>query len=677
MARAKLETVSGSTQLRHGETDKSESGWKIPYEYVEAWDYRIRQDLDFLISGPHQIWTAAQQYVRNTGAGQKQGNLVSEFIKTLHSRLLAKELNVHVESDNPGFADDAEKAEVVSQSVQRIADLIGALREASNPATWASFGVLEVGHPIDPSSNDPWMSFRAPNYTDDNPSAADRWEEIDPEELQTWGADPDKVVPFSEQSRLELARVLEGNGMPGSEVPEQPRPVFRPSVGYPWIQSVDPRLIVFPTNAKNDKRMSYVARLRFITRAELKTVQGYDVGAGMHVNGHYRGLFEYSEEDGGLDLYPEMCLIVEVYIKRDRNNPAYNNWYFSYILGEPGRVIRHGPNQNGGMTPFIFLKLDPLKHMFDPPLATELIRYADLYDLGLQSIMETMKEMLNKKDYIEHGAGLTEPEERKLYNPDYRGPVRLQSVSSIKQREAPTINMDLIRTLEFTKSLAQSTTAQSDIDRGQAIKEITARQTQALLDATGINIKTMAAAMSVAARECVMKLMHLAGIYSMVGRDRKFQFGGKFTSMQRGSHDFTTSYIYNVKVEDAETGYTAEDRLLWTQFIRILFSDTSGFLVPFFDREGLAKHTRRVFDAPMSMLASRAAGREGSGFDPSQMMQEDPGVSGSLGGPIDGQAGNMLQDQGQHPERAPGSRGLGVSNALTGAFKTGTGTGEM
>jgi len=682
----KNETVTGSTPLRSGENVSSKSGYTLAYDWVEAWDYRLRQDLDHLIRNVHPKWERAEEYVRNAGSGSKEGNLVAEFIKTLHARLLAKELNVHVESDNPEFSDHAERAEVVAQAVQRIADLIGALRDAATPATWASFGVLEVGHPIDPASHDPWMSYRNPNYDRDDSGVADQWEEVPAEDLEMFGADPEKVLPFSEQQRLELEHVLKGDALQDAGAPgdpaapmEQPRPVFRPNVGYPWVQSVDPRLIIIPTNAKSSKKLSYVARLRFISRAELMTIQGYDAGPGSHVNGHYRTLFDKTEEDGGLDLYPEMCLIAEVYIRRDRNNPQFNNWFFSYIFGEPGKVIRHGPNQHGGMSPLIFLKLDPLKNMHDLPLASELIKFADIYDMGVRSMMETLERSLNRKTLISNGAGMDDPEQKKYFDPKYRGPVKLQDINAIKEDEGPSYDIDLIRGMTFVKSLAQSNTGQSDIDRGTAIKEITARQTQALLDATGINIETMAAQMSKAAMEAVMKLMHLAGLFSMVGRDRKFQFGGRFTSMQRGNHDFTTSYIYDVSVEDNESAFTAEDRMMWVQFVRTLFSDSQGLMVPYFDREGLAKHTRRVFDAPMSLLASRSAGREGQGINPMAEAGLEAGIPGSLNPALDEGRANMLSDisEGQHPERSLGSRGFDVGNAIRGGMKTGSGTGEI
>lgn len=673
------ETKSGS-QLEFDDVLRNGAGQTISRAYVDGWNERIKLDLDHLIANVHPKWDTAEAYIRNNGQGKRIGNVVSEFIKTLHARLLARELNVSVESDNPKFSNDAEKAEIVSQSVQRIAGLLGAMRDAASPAAWASFGLLEVGHPIDPALHDPQISFRSPNYERDDSGVVDQWEEASEDEVSNFTGDSSSISPFDEQAQLELEDILSGSATAEDQAQSGPAmPVFRPGVGYPYVQSVDPRLIVFPVGAKNANKLSYIARIRFMTREELKIVQDKDFSDGYVSVGQYKTLFNKTSEDGPIELFPTMMMVVEVYVRHDRNNPQYNNWYFSYVFGDSSKVIRHGPNPNGGMHPFVFIKLDPLRHMFDLPLADDLIPYADAFDLGARSLLETLLEQLNRKTFVENGAGINDENISKLRNPNYKGVVKGQSYDAIKEVDTRKLDVELLKTMQFVKSLAQTNSGQSDLDRGQAIKEITARQTQALLDATGINIETMAIQMADSARTALMKLMHLTGIYSMVGRDRAFSYGGKYTNMDRGSHDFTTSYTFIVKVQDAESGYSSEDRLTWVQFLRTLFQDTDKLLVPYFDREGLATHTRRIFDTPVTLLASRAAGREGSGMQQQPEIGAQPTIPGNLGMGLDPSMQAAINDgaNGQHPERDPGSRGIDMGNMLTGALNIGSGTGEL
>lgn len=128
--------------------------------------------------------------------------------------------------------------------------------------------------------------------------------------------------------------------------------------------------------------------------------------------------------------------------------------------------------------------------------------------------------------------------------------------------------------------------------------------------------------------------------------------------------------------------------MLWLQFWRQLQSDTDGVFLPFYDREFLARTNLRRFGIGPQGLASRSANREGRGVPPVGAVAEiQQMLAGSTGGtpgnnvlPISsGGGGNaVLQEMtmGQHPERALGSRGVGVGNALDGLRRVGSGYGE-
>lgn len=659
------QTVAGTQTDNRGRNVKPK-GHDMPYDLVDYWDQRIRADLNARMMAWDKVWEANEALVRNSESGFRDGNIVAEFTKTLHARLLTDELSVECQSDDPAFTDQSEGAEIVANSLQRILDVTDITQDVTTHATWASFGVFEIGHPIDPSSHDPYMSYRSPNYGRDD-TFQDVWEEVDPNQVDVFGGGD--VLPFDKEQSMMIGK---GMGI------EDPEPVYQPAFGYPWVRALDPRLIVMPLNVKDPHNAPYICRLRFITRAELLNTRGF-TARGSGVTGTYQDLYFKTEEDGTIDLFPEMLLIAEVYIKRDRNNPQFNGWFFSYVLGQPDQVILQGENPHGGLVPFVFVKLSRLKKMYDTTLAQELSRYADLYHMAIRAIERNLQNLLTDKTLVGQGAGLQEPEEKKLLNPNFSGAIHLSDVESVKKYGEDKFDTELLKSMSYIKSLAQSSTGQSDLDRGTAIKQITARQTQALLDATGINVEDMGHQISRSVTELVMKLMHLAGRYSMAGRTRKFTFGGKFTSFSRGTHDFTTSFVYNVKVSDNGKQVTQEERMVWVQFIRTLFSDTQGLLVPYFDQEGIAKATTRIFGQGTSLLASRAAGRPGQGFNPAEIGQLQPGQSGNLLQALAGGGAPMLNEgaEGQHPERQLGSRGVDLGNALRGGMKTGSGSGEL
>tara|TARA_R110002110_G_scaffold40266_3_gene128927 strand:- start:5053 stop:7020 length:1968 start_codon:yes stop_codon:yes gene_type:complete len=604
-------------------------------------------------------WRDMKLLVENSESGMRKGNLASDFIKTLHARLLRKDIVVNVNADDPDYMLQGENAEIVANSIARVAGLQEALRRLITDGTWASFGCLEVGHPIDPASQSIMHVFRTPNVQKAE-RAVDVWKEV-------------SFVPN------EFANEVPNmpNNVPNPETEVEPEPIFSPGVGYPWVQSVDPRLIIMPLSCREAQSAPWVARLRFLTRGELVTVLGWDPGDDASSSGEWSDIFDETAEDAAWNTYPELTCIVELYIRRDRNSPSYNNYFLSFVLGRPEKVIAHGVNPWGGMVPLIPIKLDPLKPMYGTTLAEEISPFADGYHRGVDAVMRQLLDLLNEKHLISTGAGLSDEEEKKLYNPFYRGPIHVNDPNGIKRLGEQRLDPDLLRTLTFIKSIAQTRSGQSDMDRGTAIKEITARQTQALLDATGISVEAMGTMVSLGAREAVMKLMHLTGLFSTVGRGRKFYFGNRFADMNQGTHDFVNSMIYVVTVEDNAEQFTTEDRMMWVQFLRTLFADTGGFLAPFFDGEGLARETIKVFSRSPVLLSSRSPNREPQGRNPGQDQQVEAMLSG-MGQESSGPPGSQMIDmiQGQHPERDVGSRGVNVGNAVRGQLAVGTGTGE-
>lgn len=629
----------------------------------DDWDVRIRADLSTRMLMFDSKWGKNNELIRNSGQGFRNGNLASEFTRMLQLRMLASDPQVTITPDDPDYATQAEEATIVASSVMRVAKLREALHKIAVNATWASAGWIEVGHPQDPWCLDVMRSSQSPGLSvDGGEQGQDYFRPVSVENLQAQGYDVTNVQampydPFSE--------------IPGEK--QDPAPMFDATFGYPYLEVVDPRLVVTNLQATDKEQLDYVCRLRFITRKELELVSGYQYPHSVGIKTEYRDLFQITE---GMDmnLFPEMILVANVWITRDRNNPEYNSYRLCYVLGEPESVVYEGYNQHGGMVGMIPLKLSVLKKYYDTTLADELSRYADLFDIGIKSLTRSFKRSLNSKYGVAQAAGLDPENEKKLKNDDYHGVIKMTDPNSLKVLEEK-FDQDLYQKMNWVKSLAQSVSGASDIDRGQAIKDITARQTQALLEATGINVEGMKDALSQTAADCVMKLMHLVGIYNHAGRGRKYKFGNEVVSMDRGTHDFTSSYIYDVRVQDSKLIVSNEERVVWLQLLKTLLVDTGSLFIPYLDIEHMVQSTVRRFGEGPEMLASRAAGRPGEGagmFDPSQVDPAQLGNSQVFGG-APARPGVTDIAYGQHRERDLGSQGVpNLSNALVGLRRIGS-----
>lgn len=639
----------------------------MPFEVVDAWDRTIRLDLQNR-AGADRTWSQAEMLVRNTGSGFRHGNLVSSFHEVLHRRLFGKPFHYNAEADDPDFIEQAEDFTVVAQSLARICDLKTHLFNMTADASWATTGWAEVGHPMDPWSNDIMRSVHSPNVDQKDmlPEGAsqDEFEPVDPAEAQLLGLTPDNVLPFDP---------FQGPPPEYDSEPANPVPVFEAHFGYPWVAKVDPRLIIIPYGAKTNEDLDYRARVRFVTRAELKKLRNIDFGrsSGM-LHGDMRTLFEVVEKKDPA-MYPEMMALVEVYITRDRNNPQFNNWLLSYVYGEPKLVVFNHRNPYGGMIPLVPLRTNPIRGFHDTPLAREIADFADMFDMSVQGLMRDMRRSIAHKWLTSNAAGLKPEDAQHLMDDRFEGEIKVQDVNSVARLKETEIDHNRLMIMNYIKSLAQSTSGGNDMDRGQPISSISATQTRALLSSTGINIDSIRDGISKTAVELIMKITHLAGIYNQQGKGRKYSTGAKVVSMDRGTHDMTSSFLYCVEIVDAEET-SIEERMAWSQFLGILMKDQAGFISSYFDRETLAKRTVKKWGETPMTLASRAAGREGQGRVPMDP-QLQAAQSGNAGGPP-GQPQQLgLQDmvEGQHPERMTGSRGVdpGGVNALSGMMKTG------
>lgn len=652
----------------------------FPLDILDFWDRRIQDDLKLRMARDSE-WEKSDALVRNSETGARHGNLVAEFVSLLHTRLLAVDPQVQVEPDDPDGVKAAEDVSIVAQSTMRVAGLRGALQEAVTTATWATVGWIFLGHPLDPFTNDILRSARAAQPLP-AAGAQDEYREVDPRELGMLGLDTGQVQPFDEGQFDPLAAV------PSPFEDEEPAPIFQPDFGYPWAESVDPRYIIHNQNARKKKDLDYITRLRFLTLKECKRLFGDKISSKAAVSSEFRSLF-HTVEGQADNLFPDLCLVAETWIIRDRNNPEYNGWYLCHLLGETRTSPLVAINRPlGGMIPLVIVPLSRIKKLRDRTMAQELEQFADIFDTGIKAIFRSIERQFNKKWGIPPSVGMVDGEVSKVFDDHYTGEIKVQDPAAIKQIVEEPFDFALVQSLAWVKSLAQSTANTSDLERGQAIKDITAKQTQALLDVTGISLEGMKDPINDAAKECVMKIMHLIGLFNHLGRSRKYTFGKKVAEFDIGQQDFTTSYKYAVSVVDNKNQVTNEERVVWLQLLKSLFADTGGVLLPYLDREAVTKETLRTFGKGPDLLASQGAGRPGVGPG---LAETDPTLAGApegqvqpgqLSAPQLGSGGPLsaaVQDGmlGQHRERGLGDQGVGrPSNAVNGALRIGSGGGE-
>lgn len=645
---------------------KMPSGKEEQRDWVQFWDELIVMSLRARRQSHDSVWARDSDLVRNAGPGQRRGNVAAEFVRVLYHRMLYKEFDVGARSDNPETHEQAQDFEVVANSVSRVAGLLEAVSDATEGATWATTGWLGVGHPLDPHSLDISRSFRAPNMPRSHTTGSSQWEPISPEEVENYG-DIANVLPFDP---------FDGPPQDGTQEPE---PVMNTDFGTPWVESIDPRLMLtLPLNVKDLKDADAVVRLHFLTREEMRLLKGWDYGKAGSL-GEWRGLFQ---EVTGLDAnqYPEMIVFCEVWIKRDRNNPRYNGWHMIYVLGEPESVVVSEYYQYGAFLPVIPLKLMPNKKLLDPTLARELAEYADLYDMMMQKLQKDMRRMLADKYKVGPNALQSKGELNKLMSDSYRGPIRFNDMNGVELVDEG-LDQDLIRAMLTVKSMAQHQSGSSDLDRGNAIKDITARQTQALLDATGINVDAMAGQIEKAATETTMKLMFLLGYYGVVGRARQFVYGRAAVTLDRGKRDMTSSFLYKVSVEDRGAVMNSEEMMVFLQFLRQLNTPMGQQMAGGLDPQWLLRQFLRRMGFGTEGLRSRT----GSGFLPEQAGAggpESPMGAASQGNglqALDGGVTSLVGQSmaGQHPEREPGDRGgIDIGNLTRGSLRVGSGGGE-
>lgn len=601
---------------------------------VDWWDELIRKDLANRATMNNEL-LLHERMVRNTGEGQRRGNLVKDWLGVLQSRLFAGTFNLDVTADDPSFKNNAEETEVLCQAIIRIVDLGSKVYDAVTDASWAGCGWLQVGHPLCPYQMD---ITRIP--TEDTPAHPSDWEEVDPSMAKAFNLSPDNVPAFDIFNEPAQFPTEEG-----------PSPVFDTASGVPYIERVDPRLIIHNREAATLDEMDYVARIHFMSIKEVKAVMGVDIDPSAYNISMVGDLFRAGGREPA--LYPTMLAIVEVWIKRDRENPEFNNWRLVYVLGRTDLVLKNHKNPMNGLIPLQHVRLSKVRKLQDTSICKEMADFTDMFDLGWQSIMRKLKRMLNEKYAVSNMNGMTADSKARLLDDNYRGFVEMRDPDAVKALTEQSWDAQFVMYLNYIQTQSKSPTGQSSLDGGQAIKDISARQTQALMDSTNISVESVKGVIEIDCIHLLMKLMRITGLYNYLGGGRSYSLGDKLVTVSSGTHDWTTSLLYGFELQDTKQ-HDSEKQLVWNQFLRTV---TTGPLLPYLDLEELTKTTLKRFGEAPTLLASRGANR------PPQGIAGQTPILDNQGQPVLG-AGNDLM-MGQHPERA--SEGLSLANSLSGS----------
>lgn len=621
----------------------------VPDALIRSWDEIVRQEFQNE-SRTRARWEENSRVVRNEV--RLEGNLIHDFIRLVLGRFFVQPFEAEVHADDPEEKARADALRIQAAALLRISGLHQALRSAAEAACWAQWGWIEVGHPMDPVNLDPVRSFAAPRA---QPSVMyqDEW------------------VPVPGSLQDILLSDLEGGEVPEFDPTERMFVNEQKSIapligntdyGYPYFVAVDPRYFIFPHAASKSDILPWVARLRFLTRAELQALSGRAVPARCVARSELMQIFERVEGESRVN-FPEIFCVVDLWIHRERNNPQFSNWHLSWIADHPDYVLFDEPNPYAAYRPYANVTMDPIKKVSDPTLVEDMRCYADAYSLAIKGMIRSMKDMINPKYSKGPGAGLNDIARKQWQNPEFSGFVE-GDASQIHKKEVK-FDENLYKMFTLMRSASQMGES-SDIDQGIAIKGITARQTEALLTATGMKIDDLRNHLQTAGALALMGGMLFLRIFGANGQKSEL---GKVPELDLSIYQLATSYKFKVFLQDSASAENSEEKLLFTQFLRLLSSSEIGSaMMQHMEIRILLEQCLRMFGQPRYLLrAPQAPGAPGMPVPPG-----DPAAAGqALASLVSSSPASLV---GQHPEREAGSRGgVDLGNMMRGQANVGVG----
>lgn len=617
-------------------------------EHMLNWFWLVLQKDHADLQSLHAKWNKDDLLLRNSGSEMLDGgNLAADFIGTLSHRMFARPMQVHFASDNPDSDQSAQDLGIVAQSLLRTSMLKEEMETAYRDSKWATTGWLEVNHPMNPES----MDFERRR----DMQLAQR---VQPSNLPTDWMPADHSAMMSAGIDPEDDFDVDPTFMPPQQATEPAKPLFAPLFGTPYVRRVDPRLMLFPpTNLRTMEQAWYIGRLHFMSPRELGRLFPDQLdGKSLPYNlaGTIKDIYQATCTQRHEMQFSQLVCVVEVYFQRCQLYPDLNGLRVIFLWQYPRIVLYAKRAPYGGMIPFVPIKAERLKAICDTSKAEELRSLSVAYNEIIQSIGDRAHDALNLKRLEGPGLGLTPTEGRKLDSPTYKGSVKVQNKNDFMFYQVP-FDQGLISALVFLRSQGQLAIGASDMDVGKAIKDITARQVETLNSATGANLDSEKDEVRKSAKQALLMLLQFAGLFSHMETGQSYTFEGRSVYLDKGRPDLITSALFEIQIEEDGEDLSADDRLVLSQFLRVIMGDPTGKLFMGLDPAKLLRLLLRKFGLSYNEVAS-----------------QQPPQSQVVPSPVAGGGPPGLQSEGQHPERQLGDRGLSVANALDGLRTTGT-----
>ena len=631
---------------------KTGTGDNSGFDFV-GWDDRIRRDLYSRMSQYDNDWYKNRALVENKSSvngqvfGKLKASLVRELSNVVHSRIAAQDPKVKAVSDDNEYADSAFTFTVVANALIRNIrfgeQLKSAIRNSLYGIGWLYEGVPGSQWSVDPKYMD--FSFRNVVKVAEMESM---FEEVPSHEAVVNGYDVGELEPLSPDDP-----VVSSSG----EVPDK---IFKiPSDGLPYCEWVDGTQVILPTGCSDIESADYICRIRALSFEELKAVSFIgDDAVNCNDNTYIRF---FPEVD--LLFIDRVYVVAELWVKRDRHDLRFNNWYACWILNNPRYTLRSMRNPIGGLVPFTPIRLKKLGEVYDSSIVRDIIDIAELYSKLIQSIETDIDRTLNPKVIHDASSLLSPKDAANLANPHYRGGVKVGNASGYKVDFGPGVSQDKLTAASFIRRLAQNQTSVSDLDTGTPIKKISATQSMQLGQSTDAMLSSIKFLVSDAASQAVLKLMYLYNITAPT--NKKFKYGNDVVEFSRQSSDFTASVNFEVTVDDIDGDPKESDRMLAIQFIRVLAQNQP--LAQQYDQSVIAKWLAKMFGVDSSAVIEKRPSM------PDIRQLDENGLPISNVVPMDG---HVVPMDGQSGVRMPGDRldsqqglNVGAINQMTGMMR--------
>lgn len=618
-------------------------------------------------------WDEFEKVVENIDEGFRHGNLLRDFMQMAIDRLMARraEVRVNTLSEDNVFRDGVTE---LDRRLNQLSLSIGVpekIVEAIKIAIWAGHSWLYTSHPIDP--NNPDKDF------DPDSIAEDPYEEIDIAEIESLGIDMGNVKQEMINRKKDSSRF----GFPST-------------LGLPRVEVLDPRCIIIPKTTKHIEDARWIARVRFYRHKEFVRKFGTRPDTSMPPMGIYEEIwtklnpgeaqinYQSSDEDG-YAIYDNIP-VVELHIVRDYTNPELDNTCVYFLPDDANpKVLLSYRNPFGKRLPFSSVRLSSIDKLFCTSMAASLDLYTITYSLLMQAMYRDASDVVNKKFFEGPGSGLDEENKNRILDPEYSGFIRANDPGQVKPFET-TIRDSVIKALMFTRSSANVQQNVSQIDKGEAIRSITARQTDALLQATGINISGVMQAVS---EGMVAAIMTAYSYSEMFGAE--FEGGiskppTNIVNFGENWHKVPSRRCEIVAIDPTQDSKTSEDVMTMNALLRLSAIPFGAEVFKHFDPKIMADYMLRAMRIPRTVRrtspdqglvnALAAQFQQGATGAPGAPGAQGPGSPAGAGfGPgVDGfTARDMIE--GQHPERGIGdqadSGGASVSNVIAAEMRKG------